>query len=107
MNSALRQIIYDRDLGRCARCGGPGSEIHHRRSRRVRDAHTDCPCNLVLLCGWGNHTGCHGHTHGNPVKARAVGLILGTATADLSAVRIETWRGAVTLNCEGGLTVAL
>lgn len=34
--------------------------------------------NLVALCGWGNHTGCHGWAHGENVKAEAHGFSIRT-----------------------------
>lgn len=69
--SAARLVTAGRYGRRCARCRGPGAETHHRRSRSVRDEHTHCPCNLVLLC-----SPCHRWAHSNPVEARANGFIV-------------------------------
>src|SRR5690554_5398469 len=53
----------------CEGCGGPGPlELHHRqyRSRGGEDVIQ----NALLLCGWGNHTGCHGIAHTAVGEAR-------------------------------------
>jgi hypothetical protein len=80
----------------------PGNEWHHRRSRSVKDEHTNCPCNGIVLCGWGNHTGCHGWAHSNPAAARAGGLIVSRHVAVPGEVRIVTQQhGTVWLQCNG------
>jgi hypothetical protein len=56
---------------RCFRCGGPGSDWHHRRSRRVRAGHRHCACNGVLLCRT-----CHSWAHSEVSEAQAAGLIV-------------------------------
>lgn len=58
---------------KCERCGvgtNPG-HMHHRRSRSVRDTHTHCPCNLVLLCPT-----CHRDVHATPFSSRGEGFIV-------------------------------
>lgn len=60
-----------RSVGRCLRCGGRGSEWHHRRSRRVRAGHRHCPCNGAWLCRTD-----HRWAHAEPESARRVGLIV-------------------------------
>ena len=37
------------------------TEIHHRKFRSRGGTHD--PSNLIHLCGFGNHTGCHGIAH--------------------------------------------
>lgn len=62
----LRAAVWERDDGRCQRCGvllyDRACSLHHRRPRRAGGtavgAHT--PENLILLCGTGT-TGCHQH----------------------------------------------
>jgi hypothetical protein len=67
-----RALVEKREAGRCLRCGGPGYEVHHRRSRRVLDAHTHCICNMVLLCRT-----CHVWAHvGSNRLARRRGWIV-------------------------------
>jgi 5-methylcytosine-specific restriction endonuclease McrA len=66
-----REGVHERSRGRCERCGGRGGEIHHRRSRSVRDAHCHCLCNLVFLCN-----SCHRWAHANPYAAIDEGVII-------------------------------
>ena len=66
-----RALVEQRDRMRCGRCFGPGSEWHHRRSRRVRADHRHCACNGTLMCGT-----CHRWAHSNPEHARATGFIV-------------------------------
>ena len=54
-----RKVVVRREGGLCLRCTMRGYDVHHRRSRRVVDAHTHCPCNMVLLCRT-----CHSWAHG-------------------------------------------
>lgn len=52
----------ERSFGLCEICGvARATETHHRlhRSHGGRD---DVE-NLLRVCGWGNHTGCHGAAH--------------------------------------------
>lgn len=59
----VRDTVYARADGRCEGCGKfAPTELHHRRFRGRGGKHTIS--NLVALCGWGNHTGCHGRAHG-------------------------------------------
>ncbi len=66
----VRKAIYNRDQGRCRRCGKRGESIHHRRKRRSANPHR--PSNLVLLCGDGTR-GCHGWIEANPKLAAESG----------------------------------
>ena len=78
-------VIDARDGYCCVRCGqaitNNGSR-HHRQRRQVGGHGVE---NVVLVCGSGT-TGCHGWAHANPAAARAVGLIVRTTVADVSAV---------------------
>jgi 5-methylcytosine-specific restriction endonuclease McrA len=52
----------ERSAGLCEICGEKqATETHHRLHR----AHgtLDTVENLIRVCGWGNHTGCHGRAH--------------------------------------------
>lgn len=57
-----RRLVEQRSGGVCESCGVRyASDIHHRQYRSrggTHDVH-----NLIHLCGWGNHTGCHGKAH--------------------------------------------
>ncbi|TQO23815.1 HNH endonuclease [Paramicrobacterium agarici] len=66
MSSAIpakvRRAVAERSGGQCERCFSAGPlELHHRKFRSRGGKHT--VENLVALCGWGNHTGCHGKAH--------------------------------------------
>lgn len=93
--------VEERDLGRCQRCGGRGTEVHHRRGKSVKGVHRDCPCNLILLCGRGNHTGCHGWAHSNPEDARGSGLIVSRYVLEPASIPLNTWNGEVVIRCNG------
>lgn len=60
----IRLALRNRSHGRCEWCGHGGKrlEVHHRKYRSRGGRHD--ASNLVMLCGWGNHTGCHGRAHG-------------------------------------------
>lgn len=54
--------LEERSGGTCEGCGGaPATEVHHRKFRSRGGLHN--LGNLLHLCGWGNHTGCHGRAH--------------------------------------------
>lgn len=44
LSSAQKATSWDRDQGRCVRCGGPGAEVDH-----INDSSNE-PSNLQLLC---------------------------------------------------------
>ena len=58
----VADLIRQRSDGVCEGCGQrAATEMHHRRlkSRGGQNAVE----NGLHLCGWGNHTGCHGTAH--------------------------------------------
>ena len=60
--SKNRRIVEQRSGGVCESCGdNPASDVHHRQYRSRGGSHD--VHNLIHLCGWGNHTGCHGRAH--------------------------------------------
>ncbi|QPZ39724.1 HNH endonuclease [Paramicrobacterium chengjingii] len=62
ISKRVRAIVLERSGGQCERCFSAGPlELHHRKFRSRGGKHT--VENLVALCGWGNHTGCHGLAH--------------------------------------------
>lgn len=59
---SVRRAVEARSGGVCEGCGvAAATEMHHRLYRSRGGAHT--VENLLHLCGWGNHTGCHGVAH--------------------------------------------
>lgn len=59
---AVADLVHERAQGYCERCGRfTRTELHHRLYRSRGGQHT--AANLIAVCGWGNHTGCHGFAH--------------------------------------------
>lgn len=94
-----RITVKVRSHYRCERCGAPASEghWHHRRSRRVVDAHQHCPCNGVWLCGT-----CHQWAHAHPADARAAGWIVSAWVDEPTTVPVHTPWGVRYHLCSGG-----
>lgn len=74
--TAVRNVVLSRAGGRCERCGmiSDHLELHHRKYRSRGGRHI--MSNLTALCGWGNHTGCHGAVHSNVGEASATGFAI-------------------------------
>lgn len=100
----VKQEVQARWGGRCARCGGPGSNIHHRQPRRMggsRDPRVNGPANLLWLCGTGT-TRCHGWIESHRDAAREAGWLLRDGQ-DPAAVPVLLWDGRrVLLDDDGG-----
>jgi hypothetical protein len=91
-----RAVVKVRDEGKCVRCGGVGSEWHHRRSRSVRDEHQHCACNGVWLCRT-----CHAWAHAHPFEARRTGFIVSRHSTPVDHPVECVMRGWVRLTCMG------
>lgn len=97
-----RELVQERDGGRCVVCGRSSLlHLHHRRpvgaggSRRLQ---VHAAANLVCVCA-----GCHRRIHTRPAWARGEGLLL-AAGADPQAVSVRIHgRGLVRLTAAGGL----
>ena len=96
-----RGLVITRDRFLCQRCGMVGAHWHHRRGRAVRDEHTHCPCNGILLCSV-----CHEWVHKNPFLARGQGLIVAKYVDVPGSVLVDTYLGTLSLDCSGGFTWA-
>lgn len=96
-----RETVRSREKGQCARCAGRGSQWHHRRSRSVRDGHTHCPCNGVLLCKT-----CHDWVHSHPFEARAIGLIVSRYSEPAQMQLEHSLYGWIRLTCNGSHSLA-
>lgn len=60
--AAVQRKIRLRSRGICEGCGlAPATEMHHCQFRSRLGPST--AGNGMHLCGWGNHTGCHGVAH--------------------------------------------
>lgn len=94
--TAKRQQVRERAKGMCERCSGPGYHWHHRRRRAIKDDHTHCSCNGVLLCGT-----CHEWAHAHPQIARQQGWIVIASALQPGAAAVETIWGRRVLTCDG------
>ena len=91
---ATRQLVVDRDMRRCVRCGEPGQQIHHRKPRGMggtSDPAINSPANLVLLC-----LACHAYIESHRADAYESGWLVrrwqdpAEVTAwDLAGIEIE------------------
>ena len=90
-----RKLAIDRFRGQCARCGLPGTDVHHRQRRREAG---HAVWNLVWLCRT-----CHSWAHANPTAAKSVGLIIApwSDTTEFDLIPIYTYSGWVTFDNEG------
>lgn len=97
---AAYAAVKERSFGLCEICGKVrATEVHHRlhRSQGGRDAAS----NLLHVCGWGNHTGCHGLAHSDPERYAAGWAVKSTSDPALVPV---LYRGQLmVLTAEGGL----
>lgn len=93
----VRKAVLARAGGRCEGCGRHAPlELHHRKYRSRGGTHA--VENLVALCGWGNHTGCHGLAHSaNP----PLGWSLSSGLSDPARETILTHVGIVYLTADG------
>lgn len=91
-----RRIVEQRDGRRCVRCGGVGSEWHHRRGRAVRDQHQHCACNGIMLCPT-----CHAYVHRYPTIAGGLGFIVSRFEPEPSTVPVRSVQGWAEMTCDG------
>ena len=82
---ATMALLTARSRGRCEACHlAPATEAHHRKYRGRGGTH-DIE-NLLHLCGWGNHTGCHGIAHTGKGQERGLSV---SGFADPAGVPFE------------------
>lgn len=94
--TAQRDLVKQRERFLCLRCGGRGTDWHHRRRRAVGDDHQHCSCNGVWLCRTD-----HRWAHDNPSAARADGFIVSSFTDQPGQIPVRSFHGLVTLTCTG------
>ncbi len=105
---AVRNMVWERDRGACAWCGGPVVEgdhsLQHRRARGMggtRRADANSPANLVLVHGSAT-TGCHGHIEAHPGEAARRGFRLGQLADPADVPVLYAGRVWVRLDHAGG-----
>lgn len=99
----LRVLTLGRDGYRCAWCGryDLALEVHHRALKGLGGSRTlDHPANLISLCGWGNHTGCHGRAHSDRVAAEDAGMTVARGT-DPATIPVRYLDGLWLLDDDG------
>lgn len=97
----VRDKAADRSKLRCEGCGGPGPfELHHRqyKSRGGQNVLS----NALVLCGWGNHTGCHGRAHSKAGEEDGWAVRSGFVPAEVEVV--HAIYGVVLLGDDGSVT---
>jgi 5-methylcytosine-specific restriction endonuclease McrA len=92
--------VKERSFGLCEICGAKqATEIHHRLHRS--HGGQDTVQNLLHVCGWGNHTGCHGSAHSHTDRYTNGWAV---RTGNDPALRPVLYRGRLMiLTQEGGI----
>lgn len=109
----IAAMVVARDLHRCARCGDSitvrGFSRQHRRPKGMggsRREDTNLPGNLITMCGSATSPdGCHRWAETDRDEARAAGYLLYQGQDPLE-VPVETWRGVLLLDHDGGFRYA-
>lgn len=94
---ATRLLVYEREGGRCFRCGMRGGEISHRRPRGVRDGSEHAAFNLLLFCRT-----CHVWLHAHTTKAQENGWAVSRYEDAPASIPTLRWDGAWVYLTEGG-----
>jgi len=94
---SIRLLVYEREGGRCFRCGMRGSEMSHRRPRGIRDGLEHAAFNILLFCRT-----CHVWLHANTKMAHAGGWAVSRYEADPSTIPALRWDGVLVYLTEGG-----
>jgi hypothetical protein len=110
--STVEALVWERDEGRCFRCGAPlraswpGYSCHHRQPKGMGGGGgADTPENRIMLCGSGSSPHCHFWVHSHPQLARAEGwLVSRNGVLKPEEVPVRHWqRGMVLLDSQGGV----
>lgn len=101
--AAVVRLVEARSGGLCEACGRvPAREKHHRQYRSRSGS--DVASNLLDLCGWGNHTGCHGVAHSK--RGHDLGLSVHSWDSPDAVAVVHAVHGLVLLDDVGGWSVA-
>jgi 5-methylcytosine-specific restriction endonuclease McrA len=100
----VRAGVHKRSCGVCEGCGlRPAAEVHHRQYESRGGKHL--LSNLIHLCGWGNHTGCHGVAHSKAGEERGWSVRSGFTPAEMPVDHAV--HGRVLLDDAGGWSLYL
>jgi hypothetical protein len=85
------RALKNRSRGLCEGCGlAPATEAHHRQYRSRGG--TETLDNALHLCGWGNHTGCHGIAHsGRQGEACGWAVRTGFSTLEVPVLMVPSF----------------
>jgi 5-methylcytosine-specific restriction enzyme A len=97
---ASRSAVREREKLRCLRCGGPGTDWHHRRRRGIKGWAQHHPVNGVWLCRT-----CHNWAHSEVFEARRFGFIVSAYEDDPGTVPVQAWYGWIKLNRDKSVEV--
>lgn len=79
-------------------CQGLASEYQHRKNRsQCSKDEKWAPSNGIMVCGFGNTSGCHGFIHQNPTIAYEMGWSIKQADTIVTR-QIKLWHGWVFLD---------
>lgn len=91
---AVLRALKVRSGGVCEGCGlAEAKEAHHCQYRSRQGP--DVLGNALHLCGWGNHTGCHGIAHSG-AKGEAIGWAIRSGHDPLLVPKFIVLRGVKT-----------
>jgi hypothetical protein len=98
-------LMTKRSRGICEGCGlVKATEAHHRQYRSRGGP--DVAENGLHLCGWGNHTGCHGIAHTAEGEARGWSIRSGYNPVEVPArIILEGRQVYVRFTADGGREV--
>jgi len=92
--------VKERSFGVCEVCGVKrATEIHHRLYRS--HGGQDTVQNLLHVCGWGNHTGCHGAAHADSDRYKNGWAVRTGFDPNLTPVLYRGW--LIMLTADGGI----
>src|ERR1700744_1792352 len=101
---AAKRLVVARDNGKCLRCFGEATDVHHRRPRQMGGTSDEGIrvglANLLSLC-----RPCHDWVHSHPIDSYATGFLLkSTQDPVLTAVQVRP-TGKVMLTADGRMHV--
>lgn len=111
ITKATTELLLERSGGICEICARrPGSNRHHRRPRGLGGSSrpdTDLISNLIMVCGSGSVSGCHGYLETHRTESLISGLLVRQAVDDVAAVPVHLACGWVLLAPDGTYTTSV
>lgn len=85
-----KKLAVQRDDGRCLKCLGAATDVHHRKIRGMGGSKTlNIPANLICLCRQ-----CHDYIHSHPDESYTSGFLVrsGYDPADVPVWMGQQWK---------------